>query len=197
MEIFNNKNSIRVQQIKEKLEIFTGFETKNKYQIFDEQNLPFLYAYEESGGFMRVFLKSARPFKMFIIDNSQKILFSIDRPFKWIFSECNIIDNNNQIIATVKWEFSVLKKKYSIYDRTENKLFTIEAPAFKPWTFFIKRNNQEVAIIQKKWSGLLKETFTDADNFGIQYNENLTGKEKAILLGTLFLIDFVHFENKN
>jgi len=196
MDILNNKKSIRVQQIKEMLEVFTGFETKNKYQIFDDQNMQFLYAYEESGRYKRFFLNNARPFKMHVIDNNKKLIFTVDRPFKWFFSECKILDNKGHKFANVKWEFSILKKKYSIYDNTEHKIFELESPLFKPWTFFIKRDGQDMAIIQKKWSGLLKETFTDADKFGIQYIANLTDKEKAILLGALFLIDFIHFEQK-
>ena len=42
----------------------------------------------------------------------------------------------------------------------------------------------------------LKESFTDADNFGVAFPANIDVNHKAILLGAVFLIDFVHFESK-
>ncbi|KAI8484103.1 Phospholipid scramblase 3 [Branchiostoma belcheri] len=52
----------------------------------------------------------------------------------------------------------------------------------------------QVGKISKQWSGLLKEAFTDADNLGIQFPMDLDVKVKATLLGALFLIDFMFFE---
>ena len=43
---------------------------------------------------------------------------------------------------------------------------------------------------------LLKEAFTDADNFGVIYQAGIDVQSKALLLGAVFLIDFVHFETK-
>jgi len=40
----------------------------------------------------------------------------------------------------------------------------------------------------QSWSGLLKEVFTDTDNFGIQFPLDMDVKMKAVLLGTCFLI---------
>merc|ERR1719340_560803 len=55
----------------------------------------------------------------------------------------------------------------------------------------------EVGKISKQWSGFLKETFTDADNFGINFPMDLDVKMKATLLGALFLVDFMYFEKQN
>ena len=52
----------------------------------------------------------------------------------------------------------------------------------------------QVGKISKQWSGVLKEAFTDADNFGISFPMDLDVKIKATLLGAVFLIDFMFFE---
>lgn len=49
-------------------------------------------------------------------------------------------------------------------------------------------NGETIGRIQKQWSGLAKEIFTDADNFGITFPMDLDVKMKAILLGACFLI---------
>lgn len=55
-----------------------------------------------------------------------------------------------------------------------------------------------VGQISKQWGGFLQEGFSDADNFGVSFPMDLDVKVKALLLGAVFLIDFMYFEtNKN
>lgn len=55
----------------------------------------------------------------------------------------------------------------------------------------------EVGKISKQWSGLGREAFTDADNFGVSFPLELDVKVKAVILGAVFLIDFMFFETTN
>ncbi|XP_077100271.1 phospholipid scramblase 1 isoform X2 [Siphateles boraxobius] len=57
----------------------------------------------------------------------------------------------------------------------------------------------EVGIgkISKQWTGLLREAFTDSDNFGIQFPMDLDVRMKAVMIGACFLIDFMFFESNN
>merc|ERR1712223_561161 len=52
----------------------------------------------------------------------------------------------------------------------------------------------EVGKISKQWSGLLREGFTDADFFGINFPIDLDVRMKGVLLGACMLIDFNFFE---
>ena len=45
-----------------------------------------------------------------------------------------------------------------------------------------------VGRVTKQWTGLAKEAFTDADNFGISFPIDLDVNIKAVLLGAVFLI---------
>lgn len=45
-----------------------------------------------------------------------------------------------------------------------------------------------VGRVTKQWSGLAKEAFTDADNFGISFPIDLDVNMKAVTLGAIFLI---------
>ena len=86
---------------------------------------------------------------------------------------------------------------YSVRDPHGKEIFKLFGPFFKPWTFKIMQNENEVGVITKKWSGFLKEGFTDADNFGMSFPREWSKEIKALFLGAIFLIDFVHFENRN
>ena len=56
----------------------------------------------------------------------------------------------------------------------------------------------EVGKITKQWIGIVKESFTDADNFEVTLPSDLdakvkaTSKKKATLLGAVVLVDFMH-----
>ena len=57
---------------------------------------------------------------------------------------------------------------------------------------YVARSN--VGKISKQWFGFLKEAFTDADIFGINFPVDLDARMKAVLLGACMLIDFNFFE---
>ncbi|MFM7601082.1 MAG: phospholipid scramblase-related protein [Pseudanabaena sp.] len=49
----------------------------------------------------------------------------------------------------------------------------------------------------KKWTGLSKELFTDADNFRVRFiDAKLTADEKLLLLAGAVFTDLLYFETK-
>lgn len=59
------------------------------------------------------------------------------------------------------------------------------------FTYYVKiLTMDEVGIgkISKQWTGLLREVFTDSDNFGIQFPMDLDVRMKAVMIGACFLI---------
>ena len=56
------------------------------------------------------------------------------------------------------------------------------------------KNGDKIGKVSKQWSGLAREVFTDADNFGITFPMDLDVKCKLTLLAAVFLI--VSFEKK-
>ena len=58
-------------------------------------------------------------------------------------------------------------------------------------------SGQQIGKISKQWTGLAREAFTDADNFGVNFPMDTAVKNKALLIGAVFLIDFMFFEKSN
>lgn len=198
MEQFDGLSTLMVKQEKELLEAFTDFETANKYTISNDQGQPLFTAAETGGNWLtRNFLKNLRPFFIEIRDKTGAEVLTISRPFRWYFQEIQVSDAKGNVLGMVKREISFINKKYSIFDPSGKKLYEIFGPLFKPWTFDIKAGERKVAKISKKWSGLLKEAFTDTDNFGVQFPEGWKSETKATILGAVFLIDFMHFEENH
>ena len=192
-------DALVVRQKKEWGEILTGFETKNRYEVLDQRSRPLLEVLEEGGSFLttitRLFLKALRPFTMHLFSPQGTGLFKLTRPFRFYFHELDVCQSNGAPLGKIKRRFAVLRRIYSVIDRNGHEMYELFGPLLHPWTFKIRKGGQELGKITKKWSGLAKETFTDADNFGIIFPQGIDLSQKAVLLGAVFLIDFVHFEN--
>jgi uncharacterized protein YxjI len=192
-----NLNVFIVRQQKEWGEILTGFESKNKYKVFDSNGQELCFAFEEkSNWFLRQLLKGARPFTLIITDNNKNKVLEMRRPFRWIFQEASIYKADGSPLAVIKKEYSILRKKYNVSAPDHSLIFKIFGPFFKPWTFNILENDRETGKITKKWSGTMKEMFSSADNFGAEFPVVWSDDKKLITLGAVFLIDFIHFERK-
>lgn len=197
MKRIENISTILIKQKKAWGEILTGIEQRNKYHIYDEHGQELYFAGENHVSiFWRFFMKALRPFEIQIIDEMGAVQLIIRRPFRWMFQECSIFSPDETLLANVKWEFAVLNRKYVITDHSGAEIFRLFGPLFKPWTFKIMKFDHQIGIIAKRWSGLFKEAFSDEDHFGLMLDEPASLKDKEILLGSVFLIDFVHFERK-
>jgi len=197
MDCLQSVQALIVQQKKEWGEILTNFETKNKYVIVDTSGQELLYAFEEAGFFLlRLLLKAYRPFTLSIATLTGERLLRLHRPFRFFLSCMDVHDRQGVKIGTIKRQFAILKRCYTVYNADGVPLMQLEGPLLHPWTFHIVKDGARAGVISKKWSGLGKELFTDADNFSLQFPSDLDNTTKSILLGAVFLIDFVHVENK-
>jgi uncharacterized protein YxjI len=186
-----------VQQQKEWGEILAGWETKNRYVVSTEDGTSLYQAGEVGTGWLsRNFLKNKRPFTIEIRDSAGELSYRLLRPWRWFFSGASVLDSSESVLATVEQRFKILSRLYSIYGADGTEIAQLRGPFFKPWTFQLLVDGVEVGSIKKKWSGLLKEAFTDADNFRVELGSSMDPSLRAVMLATTFFIDFLHFENR-
>jgi len=189
-----------IKQNKEWIEIFTGFETKNKYQILNPQNEVLGHIIEEGSGFMnlvkRFFLRSHRPFTFSIFDPQGNKVLSFHRKFFWFFSDL-YIETQNQKFGSIHRRFAFFSKNYSVISPQGTQEYKIKSPFWRLWTFPIYNNvDNQVGVITKKWQGFIKEVFTDADSFMINLeSESITPEQKVLPFAAGISIDFDFFDN--
>ena len=58
------------------------------------------------------------------------------------------------------------------------------------------KHGREVAKVQKKWSGLLTEAFTDKDNFHLTMSDQLKPEDRLLILAAAIFVDLQYFEGK-
>ena len=198
MEKLANIDTLLVRQVKEMTEAFTGFETANRYVVADATGSELYYAAEVGRSWLsRNFLKASRPFTIELRDRGNQQVLRLERPFTFYFHRLTVHDAAGNALGTVRRRFSFARRIYTVEDAAGEEVCELFGPILHPWTFQVRVRGQEVGAIKKKWSGLAKEAFTDADNFGVNIPAEFDLPKRCLLLGAVFLIDFVHFEDNN
>lgn len=194
-------DSLVIRQRKELTEVFTSMETKNRYEIDLPDGRTIMYAQEQGEGGMdflrRNFLNTARPFHIELSDERGQDVMHVHRPWRWWFSRLDVLDGNGMPLGSIQQRFAVFSKRFSVLDPSGAELAVLHGPMLRPWTFRVLVGEQEVGQITKQWSGLLREAFTDADTFGVQYGPGMNPQLRALALAATFLIDFLYFEHKS
>lgn len=195
----SERRRILVRQAKEWGEILLGFETRNRFELFDEGDRRIGWAAEEGGGIGRLvgrqLLGHMRKATLHVFGEDGQEKGRAEKPFRFYFHRMEVHEGGRRVGA-VQRKFSILHRKFVIENANGQEVLEILSPFLRIWTFKILFREREVGRISKKWGGLLKEMFTDADVFGIEYDA-LDDLEvlRPVLLAATFLIDFTCFEN--
>ncbi|XP_069474413.1 phospholipid scramblase 2-like isoform X2 [Ambystoma mexicanum] len=210
LEYLTQIDQILIHQQVELLEVLTGFETNNKYEIKNALGQRVFFAAEENDCCTRTFCGPARSFVMTIIDNMGREVIRLHRPFRCssCFCPCCLQELEVQsppgtTVGYVVQNWHPCLPKFTVQNERKEGVLKISGPCIlcsccADVNFEVKSLDecQAVGRISKQWSGFVKEAFTDADNFGIQFPMDLDVKIKAVLLGACFLIDFMFFEQQ-
>lgn len=196
---FARYQRLTVRQKKRWIEILLAWEAKNRYDVFDEQGLPALRVEETGRGFgellKRLFLGPLRPFSSIVSDQqSDEVLLQLRRPFRFIFHRLEIRSGTGELVGAIQRRWSWIRRIYTIEDASGQPIAQLFGPILKPWTFEVRVNERVIGTVRKRWSGLLKEMFTDADNFGIELGQIEDPTLKALAFAATVLVDVVHFE---
>jgi uncharacterized protein YxjI len=200
LAVLQRHRALRVRQTKEWGEILTGFEGRNRYQVVGDDGQTVFIAGEVGSGLglflLRSFLKASRPFTMELKTPDGATALRLERPWRFWLSKMEVQDGEGHVLGSVHQRFAFFSRLYDVLGPSGELLATLRGPFFKPWTFHIEQNGQEVGLIQKRWSGFGKELFTDADNFGVTFENVRDARLRTLAVAATFLLDFIHFENR-
>jgi len=190
-----------LQQKRELAEIFTGLETANQYAMFDEAQNQVGALAEVRGGvgasLLRWLLRSRRPLQVRIADQAGRLVLTLQRKWFWFFSNLAVRTDDGTLIGRVRRHFGLLYRKYDLEDARGRVFARIRGPLWRLWTFPVEGLRQlDRGAIRKRWSGGLRELFTDADTFMVDYGDGAwTAAQRAVILGAAISIDLDFFEN--
>uniref|UniRef100_A0A3Q2HYB7 Phospholipid scramblase n=1 Tax=Equus caballus TaxID=9796 RepID=A0A3Q2HYB7_HORSE len=209
LEYLSQIDQILVHQQIELLEVITGFETENKYEIKNSFGQMIYFAKEDTDCCTRYCFGPARPFTLRIVNNLGQEVITMQRPlrcnscfFPCCLQELEIYAPPGVPIGYVTQMWHPFLPKFTVQNERREDVLKIIGPCIvcrccADVEFEVKSLDEAnvVGKISKQWGGFLREAYTDADNFGIQFPLDLDVKMKAAMLGACFLIDFMFFES--
>jgi len=194
--------SVVIQQRRELAEL-VGFETRNKYEIQGANGESLAFCAEQQKGIlgflMRQFLGHWRAFELHFFEPATKtIAMRAHHPFRWFFQALEISGASGETLGRLEQRFGIFQKKFDLHDASGRVKFEVRSGFFSFWTFPITNNQgQTVATIRKKWSGALREIFTDSDNFQLEFSASSLSKEdRMLILASSIFVDLQYFERK-
>uniref|UniRef100_A0A671M0R9 Phospholipid scramblase n=1 Tax=Sinocyclocheilus anshuiensis TaxID=1608454 RepID=A0A671M0R9_9TELE len=150
-----------------------------------------------------------RSFDLQIKDNFDQEVIHLIRPYRCTtccfpccLQEMEVQAPPGNTIGYIKQDWHMFKPKFSIYDMSKTKVLSIEGPLCAisccgDVDFDVTgKDGHSVGRISKQWTGLIKESLTDTDNFGINFPMDLDVRMKAVLLGAYkqcFAVDFLFY----
>ncbi|CAG7720111.1 unnamed protein product [Allacma fusca] len=211
LEYLATLDRLFVRQKVELLEVFLGCERKNRYQIFDASGHEIFYAKEETDFCTRFFCNNIRPFEMIIKDGHGEEVIHLKRPlacgsclFPCCLQSIEVEAPPGNRVGTVQQEWAFCIPHYNVKNGAGEVSLHIKGPfctssCCSDVEFLVLTSEQgsEVGRISKQWSGIAREFFTDADNFGLSFPIDLDVKMKAVMIGACMLIDFMFFEHNH
>ncbi|XP_075253181.1 phospholipid scramblase 2-like [Convolutriloba macropyga] len=189
LEYLTFLDQVLVQQVVELLEAFTGWETDNKYAIKNMMGQQCYYAFEESGCCAKQCCKNRRGFVMKIVDNTQREVIRAQRPFKCCATTCCWCP----CCGCSQHEIVVESPPGIVIGRIHNELVIYLLDYLK--IINSASTGEEVGQLKKQFTGMVKEVFTDADNYSVSFPKDLDVRAKALLMCATFLIDFLFYED--
>src|SRR5207248_1366912 len=97
------------------------------------------------------------------------------------------------LYGSIHRRFGILHKIYDLRNEHGQVFGRIRSPLWRLWTFPVLGTP---TVISKKWGGVLREVFTDADTYLVDFADHpWTPEQRAAILAAAISIDFDFFEN--
>lgn len=186
-----------IQQQVEQMEIFTPFETANRYSVQTSDGAQLMYAYEESGDISRQFAGTHRALTIHVVESDGAPVLQASRDFFWFRSHLRV-DAEGRRIGALNRVFG-FGRKLALVDPNDREITRLTSGLFRPHTFIAEdAGGNEIARVTKQWSGFGREMFTDADTFVVQFTDGGADNDfRLLMLASAFAIDLDFFENKS
>lgn len=202
-EMFGSFRELFVKQRKEWLEIFTDWETRNKYDLLTGDGRVVGHVAEHGTGFgavmARLFFKTHRPFEANVWNASRSLVLRFQRPFYWLFSDLFIETGDCRRVGSVHRRFAWFSTRYDLRDATGRTYAWLTQSFWRVWRFtLIGAHGQQLGEVSKKWGGLGREMFTSADTFRIAFaTDKLTAEQRATVTAAAISVDLDRFETQS
>ena len=180
------------------------FKASNNYDVYDPKTKEIILHCREKNlnpvyKIVRMFLadfKPMTPFEIDIIGLDGKRIIKVKKGLSLILSKIEVFDENDKLIGLFKQKlFPNLYPKFEMFDEKENLLSMLKGNLIG-WNFEFLKDENTIATVTKKWSGIGKEMFTSADNYILEIKDTVDKADplRLLIFAAVICIDMVFKE---
>ena len=196
---------LKIRQFREALQMLVGWDQANQYEVASIEGRPVFYAAEQRGA-LSALLRNFNPFHKRHVECltlAGTVAMTIDFPFTFFFRRGEVRAWDGRIMGRIQQRFSLLRISVDIQTPGGATVLTIQGPvlkifSFRDWVFTVRQGERVVARIKKHWSGWFAETFSNADNFSVEFEDGFTdARLRQLMVAAALTLDLVNFEQKS
>ena len=103
-----------------------------------------------------------------------------------------MFDENDKLIGFFKQKLFPVGNNFEMFDEKGNLVSKLNGSLIG-WNFKFVKDENTIATVTKKWSGIGKELFTSADNYILDIKDDVekTSPLRLLILGAVICIDMV------
>ncbi|CAL8124632.1 unnamed protein product [Orchesella dallaii] len=170
------------------------------------------FAAENSDTFSLFCMGSCRPWNILLFDQGGNAVMQGRRTSSCCCSglcsnEVKVTSTTGLDLGSISQNNSCCTGSWNVHDTQGNNILLIQGPECSVCCpsaatcfeaeFLIKtvQGGNQIGKITKSFSGFMREMFTAADTFCVEYPVDLHVNIKAVLIYGAFMIDFIYYEN--
>ena len=177
------------------------FKAANSYDILDLASQQQLLECREPnlGFFTKMFrftkYKTQTPFDIEVKDSVGQPLLRLTRGVSFFRSTVKVFDGNEMLIGKFRQKVFSLGGKLFVLDANDQVICTVQGK-ITSFDYKFLRDDEQIALVTKKWMGLGRELFTSADNYVISIEPTVAAQDgiRAMIVAAALCIDMVFAE---
>jgi len=176
------------------------FKASNNYDVYDPQTEEIILHCREKNlnplyKIIRLLItefKSMTPFEIEISGLDGKKIIKVKKRLSLVLSKIEVFDENDRLIGLIKLKLFTLGNNFEIFDEKGNLVSKLNGSLIG-WNFKFQKDENTIATVTKKWSGIGKELFTSADNYILDIKDDVEKSSplRRLIFGAVICIDMV------
>lgn len=171
-------------------------ELANEYMVRAPDGAELGYVREEAQGKARKVLRFVSDLDQFlthrlsVYDAGHHRVLRLTRPAKIVKSKFNIEDGDGRKVGDIVQNNTFGKISFDLVGTTGEHLGRIKAQNWRAWDFsIVDYTDREIGRIDKKFVGVMKSTFTTADNYVVDIAPSVIGDLRLLVIAAAFAVD--------
>lgn len=124
--------------------------------------------------------------------NDPRPVLSVRKHPGFLRTRLDVIDGQGQTLAQLRSKLFSLGGTFLIFDPSGREIGQLKGD-WKGWDYSATIQGQPIGVVTKKWAGLFKEAFTNADQYLVKSERP---EHLPLLLGLAMAVDVVYKEQQ-